>query len=101
MAFNRRNAPYLIEPTGVGAADRRAEALRLEQERAEERKQRLAGQVSPLNSPEDRIRIWEQLHGLNLPRSTTHNLLRVIAAQTALTLQQVRDEQQRRASRTG
>jgi hypothetical protein len=55
-------------------------------------------QSSSLHTPEERIRLWEQLHVLSLPRASTHPLLSLIASQTALTLQQVRDEQQRRAS---
>src|SRR5262245_43667817 len=81
---------------GATTTDRRAEFRRLELERAEERQRRLAEQTSPQNTAEQRIRIWEELHGLGLPRSTTHNLLRLIATQTALTLEEVRAEQQRR-----
>jgi hypothetical protein len=78
--------------------DRRAAIEREEQERAAERQRRIASQCSPLHGPADRIRIWEELHGLALPRSLTHKLVRVIAAQTELTVRQVQEEQQRRAS---
>jgi hypothetical protein len=40
------------------------------------------------------------LHALSLPRSGTHKLLSVIAAQTELTLAQVHEEQARRAAPT-
>jgi hypothetical protein len=37
------------------------------------------------------------LHALNLPVSSTHRLVRVIATQTELSVQQVQEEQRRRA----
>jgi hypothetical protein len=82
----------------ASAADRRAIALRDEEERALAREKKLATQTSPLNDPQERIRIWEQLHALRLPLTEGHKLLGVIAAQTELTLSQVREEQQRRAT---
>lgn len=88
---------------GIGfgtSADRRAAVQREQQERAAERAKELASQTSPLNEPQERIRIWERLHGLNLPRASTHKLIRVIATQTDLTVQQVQDEQRRRAGGT-
>jgi hypothetical protein len=77
--------------------ERRAAIEREAQERAAERQQRIASQCSPLHGPIERIRIWEELHGLALPRSPTHKLVRVIAMQTELTVRQVQEEQQRRA----
>ena len=84
--------------TGTSPADPRAQALRAAEERAQERAQLVERQSSSLHTPEERIRLWEKLHVLSLPRVSTHPLLSLIASQTALTLQQVRDEQQRRAS---
>jgi hypothetical protein len=46
--------------------------------------------------PSERIRIWERLHGLPLPRNPTHKLLNVIAAATDLQLEQVQEEQRLR-----
>ena len=83
------------------AVDRRAQVLRAEQERVMERERQIELQSSPMSTPEERIRLWEQLHALQLPRSPTHALLRLIATQTALTLDQVRSEQQRRAPSAG
>lgn len=77
--------------------DRRSAALLEEQVRSAERKERLAAQCSPLNEPAERIRIWEQLHALNLPSAASHKLVRVIARQTDLSVRQVQDEQRRRA----
>ncbi len=86
-------------PLGDGSvADRRAQIQREEGERAAEREKQLATQVSPFNTPEERIRIWERLHALTLPRTAGHTLLRVIATQTDLTLAQVQEEQVRRAA---
>ncbi|MGH8185588.1 MAG: hypothetical protein ACREUC_03430 [Steroidobacteraceae bacterium] len=77
-------------------ADRRAQAEHEQQQRMLERQQQIALQSSPLSSAEERIRLWEKLHALALPRSPTHKLLRVIAAQTELSLEQVLDIQRRR-----
>ena len=82
----------------MNVSDRRAAVQREEAERAAERKEQIASQSSPLNTPEDRIRIWERLHALALPRSATHRLVRVIATQTELSVQQVQEEQRRRAA---
>jgi hypothetical protein len=81
------------------ATDRRAQVLRAANERAEERERQREQQRSPMLTPEERIRLWEQLHGLHLPRAANHKLLEVIATQTELSLQQVTMEQQRRAER--
>jgi hypothetical protein len=78
-------------------AERRAQIEHQQQERAAERQQQIALQSSPLSDPEERIRLWEKLHELKLPRSATHSLLRVIAEQTNLSLQELMDVQQRRA----
>jgi hypothetical protein len=78
-------------------AERRTQIERLQQERAAERQVQIAQQSSPFSNPEERIQLWERLHGLRLPRSATHKLLRVIAEQTDLSMQQVLEIQQRRA----
>jgi hypothetical protein len=73
---------------------------RLERERiaAEERRQeQLTAQRSPLNAPEERIRIWERLHQIALPVDPNHRLLAVIARQTELRLDEVLDVQRGRA----
>lgn len=87
-----------VQLGALNTTDRRAAVQREEAERAAERTERIASQTSPLNSPADRIRIWERLHALALPRSSTHRLIRVIATQTELSVQQVQDEQKRRAA---
>jgi hypothetical protein len=81
----------------MNMSDRRAAVQRENAERQAERQEQIASQSSPLHSPADRIRIWERLHALNLPASGTHRLVRVIAIQTELSVQQVQEEQRRRA----
>ena len=83
----------IAEPGSI--ADRRAQAEHEQQQRKQERQQQLALLTSPLNSPEERIRLWEKLHALNLPRSPTHKLLPIIADQTDLSLEQVLEVQRR------
>lgn len=78
-----------------------AERLAVEQlERAELRRIALAEQKSEQNSPQDRIRTWEKLHGLRLPADPHHMILSIIARSTGLTLTDVLAEQSARASRT-
>lgn len=103
MTIDHRHGSAADTGGGIfgSVSDRRAQVQREEQERAAERQRQIASQCSPLNEPQDRIRIWEQLHGLRLPLAATHKLVRVIAMQTELSVQQVHDEQLRRAGGTG
>jgi hypothetical protein len=78
--------------------ERRAKARREHDERVAERQQQIALQSSPLSDPDERIRLWEKLHALTLPRSSGHRLLHVIAAQTNLSIHEVRAAQQRRVA---
>lgn len=82
---------------GELTADYRVRIAREQAEAVEKRQQELIEQASERNSPEARVRIWERVHAVSLPRLTNHRLLQVVATQTGLTLDQVRDEQQRRA----
>lgn len=94
--FSRRPArPPPPVPTDL-IADYRARLASQKAEATERRRAALAEQVSVLNTPGERIRIWEQLHELDLPRGPDHPLIRVIATHTALTLLEVRAEQTRR-----
>jgi hypothetical protein len=70
-----------------------------EQQREEKRHRELAEQRSDTNTPDVRIRAWENLHGLRLPSDPDHPILDVIAVSTRLTLAQVREEQGARAAR--
>jgi hypothetical protein len=76
-----------------------AERLALEErERAHRRRLELAEQRSDLNPPDVRIRAWEKLHALSLPRDPGHPVLGVIAISTGLTLSQVQAEQSARVA---
>lgn len=76
--------------------DHRARIALEESERLERRQQELLAQTSELNTPAERIRIWERRHGLKLPRDANHRIIGMVARQTDLALDQVREEQQRR-----
>lgn len=83
---------------GEPNADFRARIARRQAEAAEIRQRELLEQASSVNSPDLRIRIWERLHEIALPLDAGHRLLSVIAAQTGLTMAQVRTEQHNRAN---
>jgi len=40
-------------------------------------------------SADARVRLWERIHGIRLPRSDRHPVLRVVARATGLTLLEV------------
>ncbi len=90
--------PDYMPRIGESQADCRQRMAQLQAEALERRRQELGEQRSPLNAPADRIRIWERLHQLALPRSATHRLVDVIAANTGLSLEEVRAEQHARAA---
>lgn len=96
MIERRSYHDSVAEPGSM--ADRRAQLDHEQQQRMAERQQQIALQSSPLSSAEERIRLWEKLHALTLPRSPTHRLLHIIAAQTDLHLDQVLEIQRRRAA---
>jgi hypothetical protein len=77
--------------------DFRARLVLQQAEAAERRRLDLAEQSSRLKTAEERIRIWERIHEVNLPRDSSHALIAIIAANTGLTDSDVRDEQLRRA----
>ena len=86
--------PFAGEPN----ADYRARIARRQADAAEVRQRELIEQTSTINSPDQRIRIWERLHEISLPLDSAHRLLNVIAVQTGLTMGQVQDEQRQRAN---
>jgi hypothetical protein len=83
---------------GTDSGDRRAAVLREENEREALRQSRLAAQSSPTMTAAERIKLWEELHGVRLPRDASHKLVGVIARETALSVQQIQDEQVRRSA---
>jgi len=78
--------------------DFRARLVHQQAEAAERRRTDLAEQCSRLKTAEERIRIWERIHEVNLPRDPMHRLVDIIATNTGLTDADVREEQQRRAT---
>lgn len=84
------------EPTAGHAARIIREQIEEAQSAQAQQEQRLE-QSSELNTPAMRIRAWERLHRLTLPRGPAHAVLDVVASATRLTLEQVREEQQRRS----
>lgn len=77
-------------------SDYRARLIQEQAQAVERRQMELAEQTSIRNAPGERIRIWERLHGVSLPRDPTHRLVAVVAAATDLALEQVLEEQRRR-----
>jgi len=90
----RDSLPFAGEPS----SEFRERLARQQAAASERRQQALTEQASTLNTPQARIRIWEQLHAIALPRDSAHRLIGVIAAHTGLTIAQVREEQQQRAA---
>lgn len=54
---------------------------------------------SDLNTPEQRIRAWERVHGLALPRDPNHHILGAISLATKLTVEQIQAVQRTDAAR--
>jgi len=89
--------PFLVGfNTGEPIAEQRARIAREHAEKEQYRQAELVELTSIHNVPGDRIRLWERVYGLTLPRDPNHHVLDVIAVATDLELAQVREEQQRR-----
>jgi hypothetical protein len=93
---NGKQTDYLAPKPGESTSDFRERLAQREAEAVELRRRELAEQTSDAHTPAARIRIWERLHQVALPRNPTHRVLRVIAANTGLTLEEVRAEQRQR-----
>jgi hypothetical protein len=78
--------------------DFRARLAHQQAESAERRRMDLAEQSSRLKTAEERIRIWERVHEVILPKDPSHRLIDIIAANTGLTSSDVHEEQHRRAA---
>jgi hypothetical protein len=85
MNFNEPRSDYCVE----------LERRRLEADK--QRNQALHDQSSELNSPDERVRTWERLHQLRLPRDPAHLILLQIARDTALGMDQLLEVQRLRA----
>jgi hypothetical protein len=97
MAFEAPHKEVLYGVPG-SVTEFRLQTQRAAEDRAATRAKELAAQASPEKEAEERIRIWERLHALRLPRAPDHVLVKVIATQTRLTVGQVHEEQRRRAA---
>ena len=87
-----------VPMAGETNSDYRARIAHHQADMHERRQRELQQQNSTLNTPTARIRIWERLHQLSLPRDPKHRLLGIIAANTGLTLDEVLDEQKLRVA---
>jgi hypothetical protein len=96
--FHSRTAYGPVAHAGESIADYRTRMEIVQAEALERWQQQLHEQSSTLNSASDRIRIWERRHQIDLPRNPSHRLLAIIAENTGLSLEEVRAEQQLRAS---
>jgi hypothetical protein len=81
---------------GEHNADYRARIAAIDHETRERRRQEMSEQSAVQNTPEQRIQVWERVHQLDLPKKANHPLVRIIASDTELTLEQVCAEQRRR-----
>jgi hypothetical protein len=91
------NGRIPIQPSDDPTMDFRARLAHQQAENAERRRFDLAEQSSRLKTAEERIRIWERLHEVTLPRDPEHRLIAIIAANTNLATEDVLEEQRRRA----
>jgi hypothetical protein len=92
-----RNHQTAIAPSpGESTGDYRARIAERQAEALEQRQRDLAEQASDINTPAARIRIWERLHQIALPRDPSHGVLAVVAANTGLSVEEVRVEQRQR-----
>ena len=87
----RTRAPLSIP--GESPGDYRERAAQRQAELETRRRRELVEQCSTHIPAADRIRIWERLHQVALPRDPGHRLVEVIAAQTALTTDDIHQEQ--------
>ena len=103
MAQDRHMSDMGASGVPIGAetiADYRARIAHQQAEAARRRQEELEEQSSTLKTPDTPIRIWERLHEVGLPRDPSHRLVDIIAANTGLTVEEVRDEQRLRATVT-
>jgi hypothetical protein len=69
MALASASKEMLYSAPPTSAAEHRLRVQQAEHERAALRASELAAQVSPVKGAEERIRIWERLHTLQLPQT--------------------------------
>jgi hypothetical protein len=89
-----------LPTAGASRNECRERAAEIKAEQEAQRHRAKSEQSSDRYTAQERIRLWESLHGAQLPRDANHPVLAVIAVNTALTLDQVRAEQQHRLAAT-
>jgi hypothetical protein len=77
--------------------DHRARAERARLDAEQQRQRSLTDQRDDANTPEVRVRIWERLHQVRLPKSPSHAILGKVARDTGLGLDAVLEVQSQRA----
>lgn len=88
---------YGTVQAGESTSDYRTRMARVRADELERWQQQLSEQSSTLNSPSERIRVWERRHQIDLPRNPSHGLIKKIAADTGLSAEDVNAEQRLRA----
>jgi hypothetical protein len=78
---------------GMSTAERRAALQAARERKAAARRIEIEQLASATRTPAERIESWERMHELRMPDSLKHPLVRVIAAATALTMDEMRAEQ--------
>ena len=103
---NRTASAGIGPQVGETNGDYRERLARVQAEALERRQQELHEQSASHNDASARIRIWERLHQIDLPRNPAHRLIEIIAANTGLTASDVLAEsksgqvRERRSPRT-
>lgn len=76
--------------------DHRARIERAQLDAEERRAQSFFEQRSATNTPAQRVRAWEQLHQMRLPKDPAHAVLKVVAKQTGMAVADVQEVQRQR-----
>lgn len=87
----------MLPTSGDYASDLRAQIERRRIEAEQLRQQALLDQRAFDSPPDARVRVWERLHQLRLPKDPMHAVLNQVAAQTGLALSDVQEVQRQRA----
>lgn len=98
--FDSRIEIGTVQP-GESVADFRTRMAHRKAEALGRWQKELAEQSSELNSPSERIRVWERRHQIDLPRDPGHSLIKLIAKSTGLSNEDVHAEQRLRAASHG
>ena len=103
LSTNKLLANLFLSDATAGDVIRehRARVAIEEEARQEKRRAAQAEQCESSSTPEARVRAWEKIHGLRLPSDNAHPVVTLIAAQTHLSIAEVRQEQAARKAALG